>query len=228
MFRYAAPLNRYRERTQLRFPSSCSELESIYYYLIYKMGHPIESLIADFEVDIFPPCQALIVPTNIGQFIRFDDPKFIKFVQALHMDVIFGVINEESIMKSLFRKNADGILTDRPDIASNVLVEINLKTEETLKEQQAAINYDIIQFEPTFNANYYQCTTILCIVISNLNIDPIYPVYVILSGIVCFFITLFVAIIASCFRKTKVQPVETKEKTKNEQGNKQKKKKKAT
>lgn len=63
------------------------------------------------KVDVFQ------VPIKSGVF-NYDAPKFINFLANLNVSVYFKGINDLPTMNRLIRSGANGIITDRPDIAS--------------------------------------------------------------------------------------------------------------
>jgi glycerophosphoryl diester phosphodiesterase len=66
------------------------------------------------------PVQALQIPTNQGS-IRFDSPGFIAAVRAAGLEIHYWTINEPKEMKRLIGLGAQGIVTDRTDLAVKTL-----------------------------------------------------------------------------------------------------------
>ena len=64
--------------------------------------------------------QALQIPTNQGS-IRFDSPGFIAAVRAAGLEIHYWTINEPEEMKRLIGLGAQGIVTDRTDLAVKTL-----------------------------------------------------------------------------------------------------------
>lgn len=63
---------------------------------------------------------AVQVPTRKGP-IRFDSPRFIKHAKKVGLEVHFWTINEVSEMERLIALGADGLVTDRADLAMRLL-----------------------------------------------------------------------------------------------------------
>lgn len=68
------------------------------------------------KVDVFQ------IPTKSGR-ISLDSPKFIAFLKNLNIPVHYWTIDDEEMMKKLLNNGAQGIITDRPDIALRVVRE---------------------------------------------------------------------------------------------------------
>jgi glycerophosphoryl diester phosphodiesterase len=66
------------------------------------------------------PVQALQIPTGKGP-IRFDSPAFMSQMKAAGLEVHYWTINEAEEMRRLISLGADGIVTDRTDIAVKTL-----------------------------------------------------------------------------------------------------------
>jgi glycerophosphoryl diester phosphodiesterase len=64
--------------------------------------------------------QALQIPTGKGP-IRFDSPAFISQMKAAGLELHYWTINDAEEMQRLISLGADGIVTDRTDIAVNTL-----------------------------------------------------------------------------------------------------------
>lgn len=62
------------------------------------------------KVDVFQ------IPIKSGRF-SLDSPKFIAFLNNLNIPVHYWVIDDEELMRKLLENGAQGIITDRPDIA---------------------------------------------------------------------------------------------------------------
>lgn len=62
------------------------------------------------KVDVFQ------IPTKHGRF-SLDSPKFIAYLNNFNIPVHYWVIDDEEQMMKLLDKGAQGIITDRPDIA---------------------------------------------------------------------------------------------------------------
>ena len=66
------------------------------------------------------PVQALQIPTGKGP-IRFDSPGFMRQMKAVGLELHYWTINEAEEMLRLIALGADGIVTDRTDIAVKTL-----------------------------------------------------------------------------------------------------------
>lgn len=66
------------------------------------------------KVDVFQ------IPPKSG-VVSLDSPKFIQFLSKLNIPVHYWTINDLVTMKKLIRNGAQGIVTDRPDIAIEYL-----------------------------------------------------------------------------------------------------------
>jgi len=66
------------------------------------------------KVDVFQ------IPTKHGR-VSLDSPRFIAFLAKLNIPVHYWTIDDEETMRSLIENGAQGIITDRPDIAVSVL-----------------------------------------------------------------------------------------------------------
>ncbi len=63
---------------------------------------------------------AVQVPVRTGP-LRFDSPGFISRVKQVGLEIHFWTINEVSEMERLLKAGADGIVTDRADLAAKLL-----------------------------------------------------------------------------------------------------------
>jgi hypothetical protein len=61
-----------------------------------------------------------LVPTARG-WQRFADPGFVRQAHALNQKVVFGVVDDPALMRQLLDWGADGILTNRPDLAAGLI-----------------------------------------------------------------------------------------------------------
>ncbi|MFJ7404725.1 MULTISPECIES: glycerophosphodiester phosphodiesterase [unclassified Lysinibacillus] len=68
------------------------------------------------KVDVFQ------IPPKSG-VVSLDSPKFIQFLNNLNIPVHYWTINDSVTMKKLINNGAKGIITDRPDIAVELLQE---------------------------------------------------------------------------------------------------------
>lgn len=68
------------------------------------------------KVDVFQ------IPTKYG-VLPLDTPSFIHFLEKLNIPVHYWTIDDAAEMKRLIQNGANGIVTDRPDVAMQVLFE---------------------------------------------------------------------------------------------------------
>ena len=73
-----------------------------------------------------PHADAYQVPLSYG-IARFDNPQFIQRAHRLNQQVHFWTINDADEMRRLLEMGADGIMTDRPDIAVEVFRELGYR-----------------------------------------------------------------------------------------------------
>jgi glycerophosphoryl diester phosphodiesterase len=66
------------------------------------------------------PVQALQIPTGKGP-IRFDSPAFMRKMKAAGLELHYWTVNDADEMRRLIALGADGIVTDRTDIAVKTL-----------------------------------------------------------------------------------------------------------
>jgi glycerophosphoryl diester phosphodiesterase len=64
--------------------------------------------------------EALQIPTGKGP-IRFDSPAFMRQMKVVGLELHYWTINEADEMLRLISLGADGIVTDRTDIAVKTL-----------------------------------------------------------------------------------------------------------
>jgi len=64
--------------------------------------------------------QYLQIPTEYYG-IPLSSPRFIKFAQQRNISAVYWTINEPEHMKTLISRGVDGIVTDRVDIACQLL-----------------------------------------------------------------------------------------------------------
>ena len=75
------------------------------------------------KVDVFQ------IPTKHGR-VSLDSPRFINFLAKLNIPVHYWTIDDEDTIRTLIENGAKGIVTDRPDIAVNVLQSIQDEKDE--------------------------------------------------------------------------------------------------
>ena len=76
------------------------------------------------KVDVFQ------LPTKSG-VISLDSSKFIAFLSKLNIPVHYWTINDTETMRRLIENGAQGIVTDRPDIAVPFLQQLQFEKEES-------------------------------------------------------------------------------------------------
>jgi Glycerophosphoryl diester phosphodiesterase len=74
------------------------------------------------------PDQILSVPTYDSGF-QLDTQQLIDYVHAQNMSITYWTINDKPTMRALIEKGADGIITDRPDLMHELLIEMGFITE---------------------------------------------------------------------------------------------------
>ncbi len=67
-----------------------------------------------------PKVDVFVIPLK-SSVMNFDSPKFIQFLKDLNVPVIFKGINDLVTMSRLTRTGAQGVITDRPDLAQPLL-----------------------------------------------------------------------------------------------------------
>jgi glycerophosphoryl diester phosphodiesterase len=76
------------------------------------------------QVELFQ----LPVSQKVGPVeIRLDTPRLIKAAHRVGVKVHYWTINDEATMRHLLAIGADGIITDRPDLAQKVMTEMGLR-----------------------------------------------------------------------------------------------------
>jgi hypothetical protein len=85
--------------------------ETRVFYLLQKMGL---RRLHRAHADLY------LVPTARGRQ-RFADAGFLRQAHALNQKVVFGVVDDPVLMRRLLDLGADGILTNRPDLAEQVI-----------------------------------------------------------------------------------------------------------
>lgn len=73
-----------------------------------------------------PRADVFQIPVKSSLF-RLDSPRFIAFLESRNVPVHYWTIDEADVMRTLITAGAKGIITDRPDIAVEVLAEIEEK-----------------------------------------------------------------------------------------------------
>ena len=162
IFRHDKPLNRFRELTKGRFATGCSELESIQVYSAFTLGKISELIYPYLTHQLIPRCQALYVPPTLGS-VQFNDSRFIDFVHSLSKDIVFTGINERDSIIQSFNLPIDGIMTDRIDLAPQIMVDLSIKTQAELQAQKDSIPYLIRSYLPSSSPDeHYDCASLLC------------------------------------------------------------------
>ncbi|HWI50813.1 MAG TPA: glycerophosphodiester phosphodiesterase [Symbiobacteriaceae bacterium] len=120
------PMQRWAKLSELQFPDAVTAtgatkanmIEFVAYYLPHLdwLYHP--------RVDAFQ----LPVSEKLGPIeIRFDTKRMVERAHKLGMKIHYWTINDEATMRQLVSIGADGIITDRPDLAVKVLKEAGLR-----------------------------------------------------------------------------------------------------
>lgn len=91
--------------------ASASRLLLIYALVVLRLGVILPLLTKDI--------QALQIPRKAG-LLRFDKPRFIRAVQAAGLQVHYWTINSPDEMLELIELGANGLVTDRCDLAVNI------------------------------------------------------------------------------------------------------------
>lgn len=68
-----------------------------------------------------PKVDVFTIPTK-SALIAFDSTKFIQFLNGLNVAIFFKEVNDLVAMSRLLRTGAQGIVTDRPDLAQPILL----------------------------------------------------------------------------------------------------------
>jgi len=74
------------------------------------------------------PDQMMSVPTSDSGY-RLDTKEMIDAVHKRNMSITYWTINDKKTMRDLIEKGADGIITDRPDLMHELLIEMGYITE---------------------------------------------------------------------------------------------------
>ncbi len=106
----------FRKITGGKVMTGASRKESIKYYFAY-LFH-LSGLISH------TPYEVVQIPTKV-KFFCLADKKYIESLQKRNIGVQFWTINNKDEMKALIKLNADGIITDRPDLMNQVLDELS-------------------------------------------------------------------------------------------------------
>lgn len=112
---YSEQIDRFNLYAQNRVALGAGDADITKAYTSYtsQFGH-----LYNPKVDVFQ----LPLKSNI---MSFDSPKFVKFLSDLNIPVLYTGINDLVTMSRLARTGAQGIVTDRPDIAETLLQKLN-------------------------------------------------------------------------------------------------------
>jgi len=78
------------------------------------------------ESQFIQPYVSVQIPTSY-KMIQLDTERFIRFVHDKNIEICFWTINDPQIIRELLLKGADGIITDRPDLAFQIITELGIK-----------------------------------------------------------------------------------------------------
>jgi glycerophosphoryl diester phosphodiesterase len=107
---HATAMDAFREACPL-IPTSGYESEVRWFYLQYRLG---------LWRIARPAVPALQVPQRAGAF-DLTEPGFLEAARSRGMHVDFWTVNDADEMRTLLRRGAAGIITDRPDLLLEVL-----------------------------------------------------------------------------------------------------------
>lgn len=97
--------------------SSAGSAKVLRIYLLYKLGYfKTQAKIEKYILPLVQDSLCLQLPVKQGPF-RFDSPSFISAIHSIGLEVHFWTINDPTEMLRLVKIGADGIVTDRCDLA---------------------------------------------------------------------------------------------------------------
>eukprot|EP00029_Vermamoeba_vermiformis_P002185 TRINITY_DN12569_c0_g1_i1.p1 TRINITY_DN12569_c0_g1~~TRINITY_DN12569_c0_g1_i1.p1 ORF type:complete len:429 (-),score=48.15 TRINITY_DN12569_c0_g1_i1:5-1291(-) len=109
----------------------------------------------------------LQIPTESGGII-LDTPEMINAIHKLGLKVHYWVVNDPAAMKRILSSGADGIFTDRIDLAVQVANELGIINRPS-KVPQSSINTTSAYFVPSLNPEeVHHCISALCLLLQNL------------------------------------------------------------
>lgn len=108
---YSEQIDRFNLYAQNRVALGAGDAEITKAYTAFtsQFGH-----LYNPKVDVF------VIPLK-SSVMNFDSPKFIQFLKDLNVPVIFKGVNDLVTMSRLTRTGAQGVITDRPDLAQPLL-----------------------------------------------------------------------------------------------------------
>jgi glycerophosphoryl diester phosphodiesterase len=108
----------------------------------------------------------LQIPTQSGG-ITLDTPEVISAIHKLGLKVHYWVVNDAAAMKRILSSGADGIITDRIDLAVQVANELGIINRPS-KVPQSSINTTNAYFVPSLNPEeVHHCISALCLLVQN-------------------------------------------------------------
>jgi len=126
-----------------RVATACAPEEAL--LMLWAVRWPALWPALDWASPSWRACTVLEVPVQVGSH-RFATAAFVEAAHALGKRVVFGVANEEALMRRLLALGADGLLTDRPDVAHALLEQLRPGTgrEEARAARRAALgDYEV-------------------------------------------------------------------------------------
>jgi glycerophosphoryl diester phosphodiesterase len=171
---YFPVLERLRNLSNRRVPTSACEYEGTLFAISSKFSLNLFYDPLDYmDVNLFQmPCVAA------GGSINLKTSKIIQDLHSKGKSIHYWVINDKETMREVVKLGADGIITDRIDLAIEVWEELGIRKAKKIFTKEFYL--------PTENfIEIYTCTTYLCQIIENFEI--------ILVGFVLFCIILFFA-----------------------------------
>ncbi|TFE03604.1 MULTISPECIES: glycerophosphodiester phosphodiesterase [Jeotgalibacillus] len=108
---YDEQIDRFSLYAQERVAIGAGENEARKAFSLYKSG---------FGHLYHPRADALQIPVKYG-VVPLDSQGFIEFLTSLNIHIDYWTVNDVETMDRLIRYGADGIITDRPDIAMQLL-----------------------------------------------------------------------------------------------------------
>ena len=152
---YYPVISKLRKLSNDTIPTSASELEGTVFIISSKFYlNVFINTLKKMKTNLFQiPCIAA------GGSINLKSKKIIEDLHKNGRKVHYWVINDKKTMKEVLLLGADGLITDRTDLAMEVWEELGLKKrKKTTKEFYLPIDNFV---------EIYTCTTFLCILIEN-------------------------------------------------------------
>jgi glycerophosphoryl diester phosphodiesterase len=157
---YFPVLERLRNLSNHRVPTSACEYEGTLFAISSKFHLNLfyDPLVYMKDVNLFQlPCSAS------GGLINLKTSKIIQDLHSKGKSIHYWVINDKETMREVLKLGADGIITDRIDLAIEVWEELGIR--------KAKKNFTKEFYLPTESfVEIYTCTTYLCRMIENFEI----------------------------------------------------------